>query len=197
MDKSTLTILNPDKLGWFLGTDNEQQQYKPVCYHYVICHSLLNYLVGQDYDYDKGKEALGTLLEKLGSQKTGQPPEHLRLEEFMELLPLTINKKDWGYVIVDQADGMYPLVCYSDERAKEIEQDTETKVNYKNRASAFKAALRNVLDKYDEVYKCLKGRTPNEWNKEFQESLCSDTNGFGFLNASLEVGVAQEAEYPW
>lgn len=115
----------------------------------------------------------------------------------MELLPLTIDEKDWGYVIVDQADGMYPLVCYSDERAKKMELDSETKVNYRNRASAFKAALRNVLDSYDDVYGYLNGHRSEEWNKEFQENLFVNTDGFGFLNVPPEVGVAHEGEYSW
>jgi hypothetical protein len=188
MKNRKLTILDAHKVEWFLGPDNVQRNYTPVCYHYVICHSLLNYLTENDYDFDKGKEVLERLLESAGNGSEGQP-SHFREEGFMELLPLAEN---WGFVVVDQSDGMYPLVCYSDKRVKRIKENSDVEVDYRNRATAFREALKNVSDKYFEVHEHLKNKKPEDWTKKFQEGLFQATDGFAFMLTATTLGASKE-----
>lgn len=147
-----IRILKED--AWFLGVDGYQKY--PICYRYVICYSLLCYLNSNGCNKELGIEALREL------QNNIQNGEYFLRENFLEVFPLQDGQ---GFVVVDQADGIYPLVIYSENSERRNE------VNVNERVSAFQASLNDIIEKYGNIFIILKDKTPDDWSKEYQENL--------------------------
>ena len=148
-----LEILRKDE--WFLGADNCQKY--PIYYRYVICYSLLSYLNNVLFDKNEGLKVLQEL------QKAINDESYFKKKKFIELFPL---KENWGFVVVDQADGIYPLIIYSEKRETELGAVTRSQ-----RVAAFQLSLNKVIEKYDEIYDTIKQHDLSDWSKEFQENL--------------------------
>lgn len=148
-----LKILNEGE--WFLGKDDCEGY--PISYRYVICHSLLSYLNSVQFDKVKGLEVLQKLKERIESKRD------FHEDDFIEMFPLS---EDWGFVIVDQSDGIYPLVIYSQKRETDLGV-----VKHSERVSAFDVSLYDVIEKYDAIYDALNQHGLIDWDKDFQEKL--------------------------
>ena len=105
-----LEILKPENESWFLGIDGEQRY--PICYKYVICYSLREYLKRHDYDRTEGKRILNELREAFR-----HPNEVFEVADFIDLYPFVDSQ---GFVVVDQTNGIYPLMLYSGERVADV-----------------------------------------------------------------------------
>lgn len=137
--------------GWFLGRDDCEGY--PVSYRYALCYSLRNYLEKCNYDDEaKGKEALGDLRACINAGSTYSE------SYFIELLPL----RDGGFVVVDQADGIFPLVLYPDNRS-----DIEKRL----RVLAYENSVVDVIDKYDAIYRFFRAHSTEPWDPGFQQNL--------------------------
>jgi hypothetical protein len=69
---------------------------------------------------------------------------------------------EWGLVVVDQTEGIYPLILYSKKRKKEEGEE---------RITAFQKSLNEVIEKFELIYSYFKDHTRDSWNREFQEGL--------------------------
>jgi hypothetical protein len=134
---------------WFLGKD-EKQGY-PVSYRYVICYSLRCYLCSIDFNKDSGIKALEELKSSI------EKKSYFKKECFFELFPL---KEDLGFVVVDQSNGIYPLVIYAEETG-----DCNQKV------LAFQMSIDEVIKNYNKVFNVFSEDKSADWTKEYQENL--------------------------
>lgn len=158
---------------WFLNShshssngDGGSRQYQ-VDYRWAICYSLLNFLhpTGGATRQANTTRSTETLFDSTGGKKV---LENLRQalsaktywveEGFIEVFPFEAesNGDDLnGYVVVDKADGMYPLVLYSSS----------------GRDTAYREALDDVIQLYDEIYPHLSqaGGT-GDWDEDFQSN---------------------------
>ncbi|MCK4532314.1 hypothetical protein KAU39_00885 [bacterium] len=134
---------------WFLGKD-EKQEY-PVCYRYVICYSLRSFLCSVDFDKDLGLMALKELKDNIGKKS------HFKKDYFLEIFPL---KEDLGFVVVDQSNGIYPLVIYAEGIG-----DCNQKV------TAFKMSIDEVIRSYDKIFDIFSEGKSADWTKGYQENL--------------------------
>jgi len=144
-----LRILEKDCWKWFLVTkdwapDGQGDGKYNTDYRYAVCYSLLHYLAKSDHDKNRGEQALRELCSCFDAGS------NFSKEDFLEVLWL----RDGGFVVVDRAKGMYPLVCNRNNRDHEYEQ-----------------AAHDVLDNYDAVFSVLRDHRIDNWTKEFQEQL--------------------------
>ena len=159
---------------WFLNSrygskgKNEDGREYEIDYRYGICYSLLNYLrpyrngeienvVGPLLDTDvreDGKEVLEQLRNAITKTECWQK------DNFLRAIPFEYEfngSAATGYVIIDEADGMYPLVLYSGTQG---------------RLNAYERALQDVSTLYENhVYPSLKDRVVNDWDREFQKKV--------------------------
>ena len=134
---------------WFLGKD-EKQDY-PVCYRYVICYSLRRYLDSTGFDKNSGIKTLRELKSSIENKA------HFKKEWFLEIFPL---KEDLGFVVVDQSNGIYPLVIYA-EGIGDCSQ----------RFSAFENSIDEVITNHDNIFDVFSADKSTDWTKEYQENL--------------------------
>ncbi len=143
-----LRILNENS--WFLS---EEQEY-PIFYRYVICYSLLFYFNANN-SREKGKKALEFLHDALIDGMMT-----IRNSDFLDLYPIEDGKI---FLIIDQSNGIYPLVLYSDEVIRE---------GHKGRVYAFQKSVEDILSNYDDIYEKLLTITfPDGWTEDFQKEL--------------------------
>jgi len=159
---------------WFLNSrhgsqeENGNDREYEVDYRYAICYSLLNYLrpskngeienpVGPLLETpvrEDGKKVLLQLRDAIGKEECWQKDDFLKAV-FFEYEHN--GSSETGYVIIDEANGMYPLVLDSGTYG---------------RLSAYQRALEDVSALYEnEVYPLLKSHTVNDWNQAFQEKV--------------------------
>lgn len=143
-----LRILDEDD--WFLGKDGCEGY--PVSYRYALCYSLRRYLEKCDYDENRGCQALKYLRDAIASGANYSE------KDFAELLPL----KSGGFVVVDQADGMFPLVLYANSR-----DDVESR----QRVSAYEKSLEDVMNAYNAIFRYFRARSTQVWDQAFQTGL--------------------------
>ena len=158
MGRDDLSILSgAPKEPWFLGMDSKQDY--PISYRYVLCHSLLNYFKFDGFDPCHGSVALKNLLSAI------QNHQYYKKNNFIELLPL----ENEGFTVVDQADGIFPMVLYPNTRSDK---------DKKERIYAFKKSVEDVIDKYAKIFVYFTSNKTDIWTKEFQENLY-EAAGFG------------------
>lgn len=155
---------------WFLNSHNSDgngtREYE-VDYRYAICYSLLNCL------HPSGDGTMANVVEPLfeaDAQKQGKmvlqqlqdaisQEKYWQKDHFVEAIPFTYERNGsskTGYVIIDKANGMYPLVLYSESPG---------------RLKAYQNALDDVSSLYEnDVYPLLKNHTVADWDPTFQEA---------------------------
>lgn len=140
---------------WFLWKDSCQRKY-PINYRYVICYSLLCYLNSNSWNEELGIISLREL------QDSVQNKTYFLRENFLELFPLQDGQ---GFVVVDQSDGIYPLLIYSENSERRNQE------NINERVSAFEESLKIIIGNYCNIFDIIKHKSPESWNQEFQEKL--------------------------
>ena len=125
------------------------------------------YLEECEYDESKGKQ----VLEKLRAVIFNQEEKYYKKENFIELFKL---EDDWGIVIVDQADGIFPLVLYTEKRDD---------VEHTERVSAFLNSVDELMSQYESIFQFLKCNQTDEWDINFQENY--------FVKLSLTIQLQQ------
>jgi hypothetical protein len=148
---------------WFLGKDDHQNY--SINYRYVICYALLSFLSKNDYGKGAGRRKLEKLQEKILAG------DHFMERDFLEVFFL---EGDGGLVVVDQSEGIFPLILYSNIR---------TDVDKRERVFAFEKSLEDVIKNYDAVFEYFEGETVDSWNENFQKGL-HERAGFSYETVS-------------
>lgn len=156
----------------------------PINYALVITYSLFSYCIESEYEsLTEATEDIDHFVQAIKECK------HWRKSGFFEVFPadcqsysalenngnsvipseksheLSQNPIYLGYIVVDQSNACYPLVCYAIERMDTNEKQIRPK---ECRAKQFADALENIskkLSKLDECYKLIREATNTEYKK--------------------------------
>ena len=144
-----------EKADWFLATT--EINIFPISYRLVLSYALRNYLTTlTDVPFEKGSSVLEALYDSLDNE------EHYHEEHFVELIPLIPTKNDRGFVLIDQSEGIYPLVIYP---------EADTTKNQRERVGAFRESLEEVIDRYTNIYDYFKENACKSWTEQFQDDF--------------------------
>lgn len=136
---------------WFLSSRYRQSQPEdtsgyPLSYRLVICRALAAYIERDSTRGDKGALLLGRAIDAITS--AGTPFSEAG---FMEIHHLHNGQ---GVVGIDQTNGCYPLILYSDQVPRS---------GYA-RITAFRDALQDVRGKWPEILPVLRRKRVAEWD---------------------------------
>lgn len=141
---------------WFLRDSQRiSGSSYPIDYTLVILYSLRNWMKCTNKGTDEAKKKLETLLDSL-TKKTGQ---NFKEAYFLEVYFL--NNTFGSYCVVDQSNGIFPLILYGENDRKDPDD--------KDRMDGFITRLKIILETFNKVRPLLENKS--EWTSDYQLEL--------------------------